>query len=74
MSKTITKKIKLGILSLSALGLLAACADEPPVVDDPATDPVMEGPEVTDPAEDDVEDAETDPVEEDAGDDTEEGT
>ena len=73
MSKEITKKIKLGILSLSALGLLAACADDTGV-DDPATDPAVEDPAVTDPAEEGVEDPATDPVEEeDAGDDTENG-
>lgn len=73
MSKAITKKIKLGILSLSALGLLAACADDTGV-DDPATDPAVEDPAVTDPAEEGVEDPATDPVEEeDAGDDAEDG-
>ena len=68
MSKAITKKIKLGILSLSALGLLAACTDDPGM-EDPATDPgvedpAVEDPAVTDPAEDPVED----PAEDDAGD------
>ena len=77
MSKAITKKIKLGILSLSALGLLAACADDP-VMEDPATDPAVEDPAVMDPADDpdgeDIEDPATDPVEEeDAGDDAENG-
>ena len=46
MSKTVVKKIKLGILSLSAFGLLAACAEqgieEDTNPDDPATAPVEE--------------------------------
>lgn len=46
MSKTLLKKLKLGILSLSAFGLLAACAEqgieEDPNPDDPATAPIEE--------------------------------
>lgn len=65
MSKSIMKQIKLGILSLSALGLLAACADDGPV-DDPATDPAVEDP-ATDPVEDPVEDPADETGDEDTG-------
>ncbi len=62
MSKALMKQIKLGILSLSALGLLAACGDTG-TTEDPVTDPAVEDP-ATDPAEDPIEDP---AGEEDAG-------
>ena len=45
MNKTIIQKIKLGALSLSAVALLAACADNKEPIDDPVgNDPVVEEP------------------------------
>ena len=45
MNKTIIQKIKLGALSLSAVALLAACADNIEPIDDPVgDDPVVEEP------------------------------
>ena len=52
MTKTLMNKIKLGVISLSAVALLAACGDDmtpdPPIVDDP----VVEEPAVEEPVED----------------------
>lgn len=69
MNKKLLKKLQMGIVSLSAVGLLAACGtddmEEPPMDDDPAVEEPVDG---------DVEDEELDeqdPVdeetEEDAG-------
>lgn len=55
MKKELLKKLQLGIISISALGLLAACGT------DDTEDPLMEDePAVEEPAEEDAE--ETDPV------------
>jgi hypothetical protein len=50
MNKTLLKKIQLGILSLSAVGLLAACGGGGGTEEPPATDPSMEEPAPEDPA------------------------
>lgn len=60
MKKTLLKKMQLGILSLSAVGLLAACGsnnmEEEPAPEDPAVeDPAEEAPAIEEPADDGAE-------------------
>lgn len=60
MNKELLKKLKLGLVSLSAVGLLAACGtedmEEPPVDEDPAIEEPVEDEDVGDVEDEDVED------------------
>lgn len=72
MNNTVWKKIKIGILSLSTLGLLAACnmtddyEESPDMGPPPAEDPADQQPGADDPATEDP--AEADPGTEDGED------
>lgn len=47
MNKELLRKVKLGLITLSAFGLLAACGNDT-MTEDPAEDPGMEMPGTTD--------------------------
>lgn len=61
MKKELLKKLKLGVISLSAIGLLAACGTDN-MEEDPGMD---EEPGVEEPAEDPAEEDDLDDVEDD---------
>lgn len=72
MNKEMLKKLKMGVISFAAVGVLAACATDDGVEEQPVDEPAVEEPaDDTDPANDmdgveegdDVDDTEQDPDE-----------